>query len=353
MGLRGVRMSQRVVGSVGPARRRVGLSGRMVAIAVAASIGSVAFGCVSARVKDFDTYVEIPMNKVVPYPSAEQRAKRAFRVGIIERAASGIDETRLVTPRAQVRKTLETLVDEAGAGLAERAGGRITGADFGLATRFSRYNYASEWKPPFKFLWQTPEDIAEKPGTCTHRTEVELDVEFVDLRTPKRDTTTYTLSHAVEERNKDVDSACTIEPETLATLFETALDEALSCLNVPLGTRLAPRGHVTAHRKAPEGERHIYRISIGADHGVLRGDRLEIRRVQLATSPTGEQTRSERVIATAVVTDQISPQMAWVAVDPAAAAEPLLDGDIVRPLLAESLLSDLSGPNCARILSEG
>jgi hypothetical protein len=67
-------------------------------------------------------------------------------------------------------------------------------------------------------------------------------------------------------------------------------------------------------------------------------------------SPSGEETRSERVVATGIVTDQIKSQRAWVAVDPSKAVGEILEGDVVRPVLSEGLLSSLSGPNCSKIL---
>ena len=54
-------------------------------------------------------------------------------------------------------------------------------ADIALSTRFSAYGYSVEWEKPFKFLWQSEEDIAEKPGTCTHRVELELDVQLIRI----------------------------------------------------------------------------------------------------------------------------------------------------------------------------
>ena len=58
------------------------------------------------------------------------------------------------------------------------------------------------------------------------------------------------------------------------------------------------------------------------------------------------------MIAVGEVTDQVRPQMAWIAVDPSKATESLLDGDVVRPIFEEGLLSSLSGPDCEDILTE-
>lgn len=331
-----------------------------------------AFGCASGRVSNLDAYDDVPMNKVVPYPSTAEMRKRAYELVIVDRPAVGIDEGLLVKARAQVRRALEGIAAEAGAAVIDRSlqeiGGirtegvlgelegreseEISGADYALATRFSKYRYTAQWKRPFKFVWQSLEDIAGKPGTCTHKAEVDVDVQLIEIGSNDRVTRTYALEHAIEQKTKDLDPTCGIAPVTLNVLFESALDEALSCLNLPLGSTLSPRGHVTAHRKAPSAERHIYRISLGAAQGMKRGDRVEIRREQRAMSPTGEETRSERVIAVGEVSDQVMAQSSWIAADPSEAASEILNGDVVRPVLSEGLLSSLSGPDCEKILVE-
>ncbi|NNL66709.1 MAG: hypothetical protein HKP30_10730 [Myxococcales bacterium] len=56
------------------------------------------------------------------------------------------------------------------------------------------------------------------------------------------------------------------------------------------------------------------------------------------------------MIATGEVTDQVQAQLSWIAVDPAKATDTILDGDVVRPVFSEGLLSSLSGPDCDEIL---
>jgi hypothetical protein len=346
---------------------------RSITIAATAAALTVSFGCATGRVANIDAYDEIAMNKVVPYPSVEEMRKRSLDLVIVDRAAVGIDASLLERPHAQVRRALERLAAEAGATVIDRSLGElgelategvlgelegresedVTGADYALATRFSKYRYTAVWNKPFKLLWESEEDIANKPGTCVHEAKIEVDVQLIEVGSNDKITRTYSLEHEAIQKNKDLDPACTIAPVTLGVLFEQALDEALSCLNIPLGTRLAPRGHLTAHRKAPSGDRHIYRISLGSAQGMKRGDRVEIRREQRSMSPTGEEVLTERVVATGEVTDQVRAQISWIAADPSKSTDPLLDGDVVRPAdVAAGLLSSLSGPNCGSILTE-
>ena len=312
------------------------------------------------------------MNRVVPYPTTEELTNRAFEIVIVDRPSPGLDDRTLDTARAQMRRGLEKISANAGAAVIDRSlqnlsalrtegalselNGRrnasVTGADYALATRFSTYRYSSTWTKPFKFLWQSEADVAGKPGTCLHRVEVQIDVQVIEVGTNDQIERTFALEHQVEQKYKDLDPACTIAPVTLSVLFETVLDDALACLDRPLSARLAPRGHISAHRKAPEAERHLYRVSLGSEQGILPGDTVEIRREQRSQTPTGEESRTERVLTLGRVSDQVMAEYSWVALDPSKVEGEILDGDVVRPREDESLLSSLSGPNCGSILEE-
>jgi hypothetical protein len=339
---------------------------------LALAIGSTGLACASSKISNLDAYHELPMNRVVPYPAQEELRKRSFEIVIVERPSVGLDNGLIRTAQAQVKRALEGIAAKSGAAVIDRSlqdlraiqtegvlsefDGQVaeaaTGADFALTTRFAVYRYSSIWEKPFKFIWQDPADVAGKPGTCTLKAEVGFDVQLVEIGSNDHVNKTFALEHSAEQTTKDLDPACPVAPVTMAILFETALDEALSCLDIPLGQLLAARGHVTAHRKAPEAERHIYRISLGSAHGMKAGDTVEIRREQRTMSPSGEETRSERVLVLGVVTDQVMPQVSWISLDPGKSTDEILDGDIVRPVFRQGLLESLSGPNCGSILDE-
>jgi hypothetical protein len=331
-------------------------------------------GCTSSRVSDVNAYQKIPMNRVVPFPSEDELRKRSFVITVVDQPSDGIDDATLEVPRARVRRSLERVAADAGAmvigGMSRDSnstrgegdvvvaeeGDRIaitaTEADYALAARFTTYSYSSSWEKPFKFLWESEEEAAAKPGTCTHAVEIEFEIEVLQVDAQDRVEKTFALTQSGEQESDNLDSACPINPAALSVLFETALDDALSCLQSSLGRILSPRGHVLAHRKAPEAERHIYRVSLGSVQGVEQGDTVEIRREQRATNPEGEESRSERILSLGRVTDQINPQKSWVAVDVSRMTDEILKGDVVRPIENESLLSSLSGPNCGSILEE-
>ena len=79
------------------------------------------FGCASSRIADLDAYEQIPMDRVVPYPSENEWRKRAFEIVVVDRPSAGFDDTTLEIPRAQLRRGLERIAAGAGAGVIDRS----------------------------------------------------------------------------------------------------------------------------------------------------------------------------------------------------------------------------------------
>ena len=48
--------------------------------------------------------------------------------------------------------------------------------------------------------------------------------------------------------------------------------------------------------------------------------------------------------------EQVKAERAWVAIDSGRALEPILRGDVARPVRRQGLLSSLAGPSCKNIL---
>lgn len=332
----------------------------------------LATGCAKPKVSDLDAYQVVPMDRVLPYPTDEELEKRVLEVVVVDRPADGLDEASLLASRAQLRMGLEKIVAFYGAAVVARSqpgfeGVRtdrpgisfdgiepelVTGGDHAVSARFTTHSHRAVYSKPTKMPWQSEADVAEKPGTCTHTAEVAFDVQLVEKTWEDLLQRSYLLTHRAEQENKDLDQACTIAPVTVATLFETAIAEALGCLELPLGTRISPRGHVLAHRKSREGESHIYRVSLGAEQGVDPGEPIEIRRVDRSQNADGREVRTERVIATGVATDLIDAQSSWIAVNPDDVKLQILEGDVVRRHFQKDLIENLTGPSCKNILTE-
>lgn len=321
---------------------------------------------------DLDAYRVVPMNRVDPFPSEEERAKHVFEVAVVERPSPGFDEATLRKPREQVHLGLEKIAASFGAAVIDRSrpgfdavrsdrprsefegvdAEVVPSGDYALSARFTTLRHAAVWTPPTKLPWQSEEDVAKKPGTCTHTAEVTFDVELVRKGWEDQVERVYLLNHKAVQENKDLDRACTISPVTIDTLIETATAEALACLEIPLGTRISPRGYVLAHRKSKEGESHIYEVSLGLEHGVDPEEPLEFRRVERFDQSDGTQLRRERVIATGVATAQITPETTWVAVNLDDVKTEILEGDLVKRYFQKGLLTNLTGPDCKKILAE-
>lgn len=353
-------------GAPGPRRRCRGL--RVPGLGLALLTGA----CAAPTVSDLDAYQPVEMSRTAAFPTEAERAKQVFEVAVVERPSPGLDEARLREPRAQVRLGLEQLAASFGAAVIDRTrpgfdavrsdrprsefegvdAEVVPSGDYAISARFTTLRHAAVWTPPTKLPWQSEEEAATKPGTCTHTAEVGFDVELVRKGWEDSVERVYLLNHRAVQENKDLDRACTIAPVTVETLFETAIAEALACLELPLGTRISPRGWVLAHRRSKEGERHIYRVSLGLEHGVDAEEPLEFRRVEIFDQSDGTRLRRERVIATGVATTQITPRDAWVAVSPDDVKAEILEGDLVKRHFQKGLLTNLTGPDCKKILAE-
>lgn len=323
--------------------------------------------CLSPRVNDLKEFETIAMNRVVPYPDAGELQERTVQLTVEHRPSPPeLDEEQLREARAWVRLAVENLALEQGARIeadpwedpdavgstfGER---KLSGPEraFTVSTWFSTYRYSVIWKRPFKFLWQTEAEVAGKPGSCVHRADLALELRVEGPSEAERGSRTFALEHSAQEAVSGLDPDCPYSESARSALFEKAMDEALGCLRDPLAPLFAPRGHVTAHIRAPDSGRHLFRISLGEVQGVQVGQTFEIRREQRSATPEGILTRTERLIAVGVVSDQIDEQSSWIAVDPSEASEPILSGDVVRPKQEQGLLASLSGPPCRRILSE-
>jgi hypothetical protein len=348
--------------------RRVGWIVGLVLI-VGAGVGLT--GCAKPKVSDLDAYQVVPMNRVVPFPDDKELQKRVFEVAVVDRPSTDVDEATLRKPRAQVRTGLEKTAAAYGAAVIEpsrpgfeglrtdRSDSGLEGdvevipsGDYAISARFTTYHHQSVWSKPGKMPWQSEADVATKEGTCTHTAAVAFDVQVVEKSWEDVVQKTFLLNHHAKKENKDLDQACTLSPAAVDTMFEAAIAEALDCLDLPLGTRVSPRGHVLAHRTAREGDGHIYQISLGADQGVDAGEPIEIRRVDRSQDAEGREIRTERVIAKGVATDQITAQDTWVAIDVDDVESEILEGDVVKRVFSKGLINDLSGPDCKSILVE-
>ncbi|MCB9722685.1 MAG: hypothetical protein H6748_01405 [Spirochaetaceae bacterium] len=329
------------------------------------------------------------MERVEPYPTRAERQRREREVAVVARPGDAALESSV---RGEIerglRDRLERLAREAGADVRRDPGSGAdeTAAEDGasgpdpsrvdpeaspeaspppdlvLSTRVVRGRHTASWKRPARRPWESEAEVARRPGTCTHAVTLALEVglhewdgtlaateAIVSARPPSR---RWRLEHGSEQSYKDVDPACSLSSAALVAQLESTLDEALRCLERPLSPLLAPRGFVTAHRRAPDADRHLYRITLGSDHGLAPGDAIEIRRVERGSRADDASGPDERLLVVGEVTDLLKPGLAWIALDPERALAPIRAGDVARRARREGLLSSLVGPSCEEILTE-
>jgi hypothetical protein len=315
----------------------------------------LALACATTRIGDPDEYEPVSLNRVFPYPSDEELAEQSIEVELSACYTDELPESEVGEAAAAVQSDLERYLREAGATVIDPDNGGSSengsvDADWGLVTRITRFEHFSEFAGPTS-LFKSAEELTDKPGTCTHHGEVEFEIGA--FKAPVKDVprTTLRLKNSDDFSEKQFDDSCPISPARQHSLLEDALREAIPCLQIPIKNRLAPRGYVLEQRVSPAGDKHIYRTSLGERNGAESGLELSILRVQYMTTSDGRKTRDERKIGKAVITDEIGDDYSWISVKPRDPDQPVLAGDLVRGVYADSLVSGLGLGKCRRILT--
>ncbi|MGH0034958.1 MAG: hypothetical protein ACQGVK_08010 [Myxococcota bacterium] len=332
-------------------------AGSTAARALALLTLAAAWACAGTAVKDPSQYTEVPMNKVYPYPSDDELAERTHRVSIQGRIEAEVDPARAQATQDLIRLRVEDILALAGASLVADDGSEFApdrpARRLDLVVRIDREDYSVTWKDPTNWLFQSEEEMAQKPGTCTHKAEIEVVFSVVDPAHPDgRPAERFTLRHAGESESKTLDQQCPLAEAEIQGLFDTVVDEALACARIPLQNAFAARGHVRKQRKRASDDQHLFKTSLGAGQGAAESVDVAVFRVQYSTGVDGTRVSEEHRIATGRFTDQIQPDSSWIRVDVGKAKQTLLNGDVVRPIYRESATADLNPfGGCSDILS--
>jgi hypothetical protein len=327
---------------------------RETAVVGAASIASAMFAsllglaaCTSTRVEDIGQYADVPMNKVYPYPSDDELAERTHSVSIEARTAEGVDPTRAQATQDLIRLRLEDILSIAGATLLNDDGSEfvsdLPARRLDLVVRIDHEEYSVTWTDPTNWLFQSEEEMAQKPGTCTHRAAVEIVFSVVDPARPTaRPKDRFTLRHTGETEVETLNQQCPYPDEAIQGLFDTVVDDALACVRVPLQNAFAPRGHILGQRSRPDDDIHLFETSLGSDQGAAEGVEVEVYRVQYSTGADDTRVAEEHRIATGRTTNRIQADTSWIRVDVADAHQPLLQGDVVQPVYRDANTAGLN-----------
>ncbi len=334
-----------------------------------AGLALLVASCATGRIGDPSGYTSVPLNRVVPYPSADEVAGQKTEVIPAVQYTSDLPEAEVSQALVPVQNHVERYLTEAGAGVIDRSihdideirdeleaaeagsGGTLfTGADWALVTRMRRWRHWSSYEPPSS-LFKDDEELEQEPGECTHHGEVEVDFRAFEIPTDDVARTTFRLQHRDDFSEKSFDPSCPIPDARRQLFLEDILADALPCLERPIKNRFAPHGYIEEHRRSPDGKRHIVRTTLGSRNGAKPGLELAIIRVQYMTAGDGNELRDEHKIGSAVVSDQIRRDYSWIILDPAKLEQPILAGDLVRAVYRESRRESLGFGRCGDIFS--
>jgi len=241
------------------------------------------------------------MNKVFPYPAEAEAGRRQVSVVLAQRHAGELPDPVVGEALKQTHRALAGFASTAGAREVESgvdadrvlalgvrrwktAGTSSEDPSHLLVTTFSKYDYASDYTKPINWFRKSEQEMAETPGKCTHRADVELKVQVYELPSSGLPLKTFALANSGEAKTKDSDTSCPYSEEQQKVLFERTLKQALECLRIPIRNSLAASAYITEHRKRADADEHVFRASLGVSNGGKAGLHVDIYRIQISTT---------------------------------------------------------------------
>jgi hypothetical protein len=154
--------------------------------------------CASTQIGSPDQYERVSMNKVFPYPAEAEAGRRRVSVVLAQRHAGELPDPVVGEALRQTHRALAGFASTAGAREVESgvdadrvlalgvrrwktAGASSEDPTHLLVTTFSKHDYASEYTKPINWFRKSEQEMAETPGKCTHRADVELKVQVYEL----------------------------------------------------------------------------------------------------------------------------------------------------------------------------
>ena len=332
--------------------------------------------CASTQIGSSDEYERVSMNKVFPYPEEAETSQRQVSVVLSQSYTSELPRTVVGEAMAQAQTTLARFMTEAGAGIADSgidAGDLFTkgvrsspetgdevppqGPSHALITSFSKYEYTREYAKPVNLFFKSEEEMAKKPGKCTHRVEFTLAMAVYEIPPaghPMEMVKSFTLADSGEDKIGDLDTSCPYSEGEKRVQFEEVLREALECMELPIRNAFAGSGYITEHRRQIDGNKNVFKTGLGSSRGAQKGLDVEVFRVLVSTAEDGSRSLQEIKIAEGVISNQIEADSSWILIDLEKVRQPILQGDLARIVYRKGLGSNLPGfgRSCSGVLSE-
>ena len=315
-------------------------------IACSLALVLLSAGCTSVPL-DVAESERVPMNKIYPFPTLDERSRAISKVAIKTVASADLSGTNPDPALRELERHFEDLLTKNGVRTVKR------GADYLLRADLAGYQYDAAWKKPTNWLFKTEEAMATRPGVCRHRVEarVLLTVLQKGQATPIR---TLELSHMAEVKTESLDSGCPYEASAREALLVEAVRDPLPCVRVAIVNAFAPRGYLVEHRRPTTGGYDLFRSTLTPSMIPEDAPTVEIYRQQLSTTADGARVKDELRIAKGRIAIESENQSTWLEIDLSGATQPLLEGDVVRPVVRKSAVSGLNPwAACHVMLEEG
>ena len=123
-------------------------------------------------------------------------------------------------------------------------------------------------------------------------------------------------------------------------LLNAAGHDAIHAVRIDLKNFFAPKGFILSKRS--NGSAAIFKVSLGKEHGLRRGDAVNIYSLKTTYSPTGEEGMEEVIIARGKVSENLTADRAWVILEEENPADPVRLGDYMKAEEAKGTLDYLN-----------
>jgi len=116
-----------------------------------------------------------------------------------------------------------------------------------------------------------------------------------------------------------------------ASMIRNATQDALFRVQDQLLNLFAPKGYVLRRMTTAKGDKSVFQISIGAQHGLVPGQKMVVKTQREARNPiTGKISHEDVEITSASVSTLVSPSEAWIVPESEEAAANIRLGDVVE-----------------------
>ncbi len=307
--------------------------------------------------KNLSEYKRAPMPNAKILPSKEEFRGGKTKVVVFNLDDSHVDLAKSAKAGYSFAKALEDKISITGAEIVDRSiaqklrqeielaemkgGSGYAGpnvASFAVTGEVSAANVGAEYSKAER--WQDKKGKwHQRSASCRYSAQAKANLRIYKMPELKL-LSSITVDGDVSDSQETVGSSCPISKESQEGMVQQAAMDAIESFDVEIQNQFAPKAYVVEHRS--NGDDSIFKLSQGSALGFKPESIVTIYRTEEVQNPiTGETTVEEYPVVKAEVTDQVSQNYAWLALDDNEKASQIRLGHYAKVKYERSVLSSL------------